>query len=78
MRLILNKQVPGERVYKLSHILALSIGFMICGFAAMLFYRMPLVRYALFASVMLILLIKRKSIMQILRFKKSNEGEEAT
>ncbi|MCR4690393.1 MAG: oligosaccharide flippase family protein [Lachnospiraceae bacterium] len=78
MRLILNKQVPGERVYKLSHILALSIGFMICGFAAMLFYRMPLVRYAIFASVMLILLIKRKSIMQILRFKKSNEGEEAT
>ena len=71
MRRILKKELPGEQIYDLRQILAISGAFMASGFSIMLFYERPIIRYMIFLVIVGIAFRNRKKILAFLNLVKA-------
>ena len=72
MRKICKRYMNNEKVYSFRVLLAISVGFILIGFIFMFTYRMTVVRYLLLTVIMVVVLLKRKRIMEILKAHKKS------
>lgn len=66
MNKVCRRYLPGEKIYDVRIILLLGAGLLLSVAAVTLFYRQPLIRYAIVAVIALALFIKRKSLLKLL------------
>ncbi len=67
MRKICNKEMGGKTVYNLKKLLAIATVFMVSGFVLLATYRFPLVRYGLIIAFVVLMVIKRKWILDLVK-----------
>ena len=63
MRIICRKEINGAKIYDLRVIAAISLAVVSAGFLVMLTYNNTYIRYALFFAVILVCVIKRKTLL---------------
>lgn len=66
MRIILKKELPGQKIYDMKIILLVSVIFVAMGFAFMALYEHTAARYGLILLIGLGLIIKRRKVMEML------------
>ena len=76
MRRVCNKYLDGKNPYNLKILLLISFVFMALGFAFLLTYNYPIIRYGLIVIVAIVAIIKRKELMalgkKLIGLKKAN------
>lgn len=65
MRIILNKELNGMKIYDMRLIMGLSVGFVLCGFVFMMLYSHTLIRYCVIVLILCALFVKRKALMGV-------------
>lgn len=79
MRHILKKELPGETVYDMRLLLAVSALFVLLGGASLLLYTRPLIRYAVIAALLPAVWLARKRLLgvwKLLASMKTKKGKE--
>lgn len=67
MRRVIDEKLSGERVYDMHIIVCIAIVFLITSFAIMITYNYPVVRYSVLGAMVLIIVLKRKDLVNIIR-----------
>ncbi len=75
MRKICKDELDGKKVYSMKKLLAISVGFMIFGFVIMFTYYNNWIRYGAIVVFMIILVIKRKWIIETVKQIMSIRGK---
>ena len=71
MRIIARKYMEGNMVYNPLILLGISVVFVALGFGIMAFYNLHVIRYGIIATGLIIMLIKRKTIIGFFSKNKS-------